>query len=149
MYGFKESEYLANVELKRILAKEGYTPSKFTPGLYTHKVRDIAFSLVVDDFGVRYTNKKDAEHLAQAIAKRYPIKCDWDPNYYLGITLEFDYGARTVKMSMPGYVQEALLYFQHLSQEVKCYGPSPYTAPVYGRKTQMANIDTTEPLRKQ
>ena len=52
-------------------------------------------------------------------------------------------------MSMPGYVQEALLYFQHLSQVVKCYSPSPYTAPVYGRKTQMAKIDTTKPLRKQ
>ena len=64
MYGPKIVGYLANVELKQILAKEGYIPSKFTPGLYMHKTRDILFSLVVDDFGVKYTNKEDAEHLA-------------------------------------------------------------------------------------
>ena len=51
MYGLKESSYLSNLELKRILAKEGYVPSRFTPGLFTHKTRDIIFSLVVDDFG--------------------------------------------------------------------------------------------------
>ena len=38
------------MELKRILGLQGYVPSKFTPGLFTHKTRDIAFSLVVDDF---------------------------------------------------------------------------------------------------
>ena len=58
MYGLKEAGYLSNLELKRVLAKEGYIPSQFTPGLFTHKTRDIAFSLVVDDFGVKYTKKK-------------------------------------------------------------------------------------------
>ena len=46
MYGLRESGYLANQELKRILALDGYIPSKFTPGLFTHNTRDIAFSLV-------------------------------------------------------------------------------------------------------
>ena len=72
MYGLKESGYLANIELKRILALQGYEASKFTPGLFTHKTRDIAFSLVVDDFGVKYTKKEDAEHLLKTIQDRYP-----------------------------------------------------------------------------
>jgi hypothetical protein len=54
MYGLKESGFIANQELKVILAKQGCIPSKFTPGLFTHKTRSIAFSLVVDDFGVKY-----------------------------------------------------------------------------------------------
>jgi hypothetical protein len=50
MYGLKESGFIANQELKVVLAKQGYIPSEFTPGLFTHKTRSMAFSLVVDDF---------------------------------------------------------------------------------------------------
>ena len=38
IFGLKESSYLANIELKRILAKEGYMLSKFTPGLFTDRI---------------------------------------------------------------------------------------------------------------
>ena len=76
MYGFQESGYRANIELKRILGLEGYVPSKYTPGLFTHKTRDIAFSLVVDDFGVWYTKREDAEHLLKTLQDRYPVKID-------------------------------------------------------------------------
>ena len=42
MYGLRESGYIANIKLKRILGLEGYVPSRFIPGLFTHKTRDIA-----------------------------------------------------------------------------------------------------------
>ena len=58
-------------------------PSKFTPGLFTHKTRDIVLSLVVDDFGVKYTKREDTEHLLKTIQDRYPIKVDWEPTFYL------------------------------------------------------------------
>lgn len=58
------------VHKERVLAKEGYIPSKFTAGLYTHKTRKIAFSLVVDGFGVKYIHKEDADHLATTIGNR-------------------------------------------------------------------------------
>ena len=119
MYGLKEAGYLSNLELKRVLAKEGYLPSQFTPGLFTHKTRDIAFSLVVDDFGIKYT-KKDAEHLIKTIMDRYEGKVSWDPDYYLGMTLEWDYIKRTCKLSMPEYVKQALCKFQHIMKQ-KCY----------------------------
>ena len=142
MYGLKESGYLANIELKRILALQGYEASKFTPGLFTHKTRDIAFSLVVDDFGVKYTKKEDAEHLFNTIQNRYPVKASWNPDYYLGVTLEFDYVKRTCKFSMPGYVRQNLLKFHHEFSKTT-NSPSPFLAPAYGRKTQMATVDAT------
>ena len=74
MYGLREPGYIANIELERILGLEGYVLSKFTPGLFIHKTKDIAFLLVVDDFGVRYTKREDAEHLLKTIQDRYPIK---------------------------------------------------------------------------
>ena len=63
MYGLKEAGFLSNLELKRVLAKEDYVSSKFTPGLFISKTRDIAFSLVVNGFCLKYTKKEDAEHL--------------------------------------------------------------------------------------
>ena len=88
MYGLKEAGYLSNQELKRVLAKEGYIPSQFTPELFTHTKRDIAFSSVVDDFGVKYTKKEDAEHLIKTVMDRYEGKVSWDPDFYLRMTLE-------------------------------------------------------------
>jgi hypothetical protein len=76
MYGLKESGFIANQELKIVTAKVGYVPTKFTPGLYTHKTRPMAFSLVVDDFGVKFVNKQDMDHLVATIGNRYPIKVD-------------------------------------------------------------------------
>ena len=55
-------------------------------------------------------------------------------------------------MSMPGYIVEALLYFQHINDNNdyinNTYGPSPYTAPVYGRKAQMAKVNNTDLMNK-
>ena len=58
MYGLKEAGYLANVDLNQILAKEGYISSKFTLGLYMYKTRDILFSLVINDFSVKYIKQR-------------------------------------------------------------------------------------------
>ena len=63
MYRLKEAGYLSNQELKLVLAKEGYILSQLTPGLYKHITRDFAFSLVMDDFEVKYTKKEDEEHI--------------------------------------------------------------------------------------
>ena len=57
MYGLCESGYLASIEQKRVLALEGYIPSKFTSGLFVHKTQDIAFSFVVDDFRIKCTKR--------------------------------------------------------------------------------------------
>jgi hypothetical protein len=46
MYGLKESRFIANQESKIVLAKTGYVPTKFTPGLYTHKTRPNFNSLI-------------------------------------------------------------------------------------------------------
>ena len=54
---------------------------------------------------------------------------------------------RTVTLSMPGYIKEALLKFQHACVEVKCTSPSPYKTPQY--KVQLAKINESEPISKK
>jgi hypothetical protein len=47
---------IANDHLTAFLAPHGYTPVPVTPGLWHHDKTDLAFTLVVDDFGIKYTN---------------------------------------------------------------------------------------------
>ena len=63
MYGLVQAGIIAHEALKEHLKPYGYAPEKITQGLWTHKDRDINSTLVVDDFGIKYRNKKDAHHL--------------------------------------------------------------------------------------
>ena len=63
MPGLKQAGLIANDRLTRHLAKFGYTPSTKTPALWRHSPRNISFSLVVDDFGVKYVGKDNADHI--------------------------------------------------------------------------------------
>ena len=74
MYGLKQSRKLANQQLEKVLG--GYFPSKYTPGLYLHQTCPISFTLVVDNFGVKYVDKQDALHLEKLISDNYPMKSD-------------------------------------------------------------------------
>jgi hypothetical protein len=69
MYGLPQAGILANELLQRNLAKDGYRPTTHTHGLWTHDTRPISFSLVVDDFGVKYVGREHAEHLMACIRK--------------------------------------------------------------------------------
>lgn len=113
MYGLPQAGILANKKLTKHLEPYGYVPTKHTPGLWQHQTRPITFSLVVDDFGIKYTNTADANHLIAALKAEYECTTDWTGALYCGLTLQWDYLARTVDISMPGYVQAALTKFQH------------------------------------
>ena len=39
--------------------------------------RPISFTLVVDDFGVKYVNKDDTDHLVASIRLTYKLTEDW------------------------------------------------------------------------
>jgi hypothetical protein len=60
MCGLKQAILLANQLLKKRLAPVGHYPARHTPGLWLHKTRPIAFSLIVDDFKVKYVGKQHA-----------------------------------------------------------------------------------------
>jgi len=54
MYGLPQAGLLAHQLLEKRLENHGYSQSKQTPGLWEHEWRPICFSLVVDDFSVKY-----------------------------------------------------------------------------------------------
>jgi hypothetical protein len=69
-------QILTNELSQRNLAKDGSRPTTHTHGLLTHDTRPISFSLVVDDFGVKYIGREHAEHLMACIRKKYNISGD-------------------------------------------------------------------------
>jgi hypothetical protein len=63
MYGLKQAGIVANQLLQQRLDHYGYYPAWHTPGLWLHKTRPIAFTLVVDDFAVKYVGKDNTHRL--------------------------------------------------------------------------------------
>ena len=147
-YGLKQSGKIAHDDLVLHLASFGYHKVPFTEGLFKHETKDIAFTLVVDDFAIKYTSKADADHLIACMRAKYPFKVDWDAKQYIGIDLEFEYttGNRHVILSMKGYVKQALTEFKHIHPTQHYYGPSKVEDPIYGRKVQYAKTDTSGTL---
>jgi hypothetical protein len=113
MYGLKQSGLLANQLLQTRLAPFGYYPARHTPGLWLHTTRPISFTLVVDDFTVKYVGKRHAEHLRNALLRTYELTTDWTATVYSNKALKWDYYTRTCDISMPGYISNVLSKFQH------------------------------------
>ncbi len=85
------------------------------PGLWYHVSRPISFTLVVNDFGVKYVEKEHTDHLIASIKNTYKkFTEDWMGFLYCGIMLEWDYVGRTVDISMPGYIKKKLQEYKHL-----------------------------------
>ena len=145
MYGLPQAGLLANELLERRLNKHGYHQSKLVPGLWKHDHRPIQFTLVVDDFGVKYVGKEHALHLKTVLEEHYKVTNDWTGGRYIGITLDWDYKRRQVHLSMPGYVSKALTQFQHVLKK-KQNAPYPSIPIQYGAKKQYATQASTAPL---
>ena len=70
MYGLPQAGILANNRLVDHLASHGYRQSQHTRGLFTHITRQVAFCLVVDDFGIRYVGTEHADHLIMVLQQK-------------------------------------------------------------------------------
>ena len=95
MYGLPQAGILANKLLKQCLTKHGYYEVAHTPGLWKHISHPISFTLVIDDFGIKYVGKEHAKHLLNALKEHYTLDIDWAGKLYCGISLNWDYEKKT------------------------------------------------------
>lgn len=136
VWGLPQAGILANKKLRRKLAPHGYHEHANTPGLWYHESRPISFTLVVDDFGVKYVGREHVDHLIKCLKQTYKLTEDWTGSLYCGITLEWNYDEKYVDISMPGYIKKKLQEYNHIVpiRMQKCpYSPEPVT---YGAKAQ-------------
>jgi hypothetical protein len=114
-YGLPQSGILGNEFLQRQLALDGCHPTEYTHGLWKHETRPVWFSLVVDDFSIKYVGHEHSEHLMASIKKKYEISSDWTGSAYRGLKINWDYNNGTVDLYMPGYIKASLHKYQHLA----------------------------------
>jgi hypothetical protein len=88
MYGLPQARRIANDQLTAFLTPKGYTPIPVAPGLWRHDKSDLVFTLVIDDFGIMYTNPQDVQNLMTTLKELYKISEDWTGRRYCGLTLE-------------------------------------------------------------
>ena len=138
IYGLKQAAILAYKLIVERLAPFGYYPIPASNGLWKHKTRKTIFALCVDDFGVKYFNDEDADHLINALKKYYTISIDREGKNYCGLTIDWNYPKRYVDIHMPNFVTKALHKFQHSPPPKPQYAPHKWTKPAYGSKTQYA-----------
>jgi hypothetical protein len=94
-----------------------------------------------------YVGREHAEHLKAALEENYEILTDWEGALYCRIKLAWDYAARTVDLSMPGYITAILHRFQHPHPTRPQNAPYKMQPINYGAKVQFATpADTSTPL---
>ena len=92
MYSLPQAGLLAQQRLINHPTKHGYHQTD-TTCLFRHESNGVSFSLVVDDFGVKYIDKHGANHLIATLQALYPITIDWSGSKYLGFSIESSHSA--------------------------------------------------------
>ena len=77
MYGLPQAGLLASKLLEKRFNAHGYHQSKLVPGLWKHIWQPIQFTLVVDDFGIKYVGDEHPQHLLKVLQEHYAVTTDW------------------------------------------------------------------------
>ena len=141
MYGLPQAGILANKLLKERLLEHGYYEVQHTPGLFAHTHRPIWFTLVVDDFGIKYIGKEHVDHLFSVLKQHYEIEIDWGGKLYCGISLNWHYDKKYVDIAMPNYVQKQLIKYQHQKPKRPQHCPYQPNPIFYGKRSDEINTN--------
>lgn len=129
----------------RQLECHGYVQAKHTSYLFSHISRSVSFTLIVDDFGIKYTRHLHAEHfLATSAIYTQSQSTGQAGDKYIGFTIKLDRPNRRVHLSMPGYIRKVFLErfgIEKPSRPVNA--PTRYIPPSYGTRVQTPCIDIT------
>jgi hypothetical protein len=148
MYGLPQAGSLGQDQLEKRLNQEGYYQSQTLSGLWKHKTKAIQFVLVVDDFGIKYINKDDLDHLIRTLEKYYEVAVDFDGKEFVKIELDWDYENKRVHLSMAPYLQKALRQFDNIVPTKRNDSSYPHIETKYGAKQQYAEYDTSAHVGK-
>jgi hypothetical protein len=136
MYGLPQAGILAKKVLQRRLALDGYLPTEHTHGLWKQETCLVWFLLVVDDFGIKYIGRENAEHSMTSMKKNYDISSKWTGGAYCGMKIDWNYVNDTFYLSTPVYTKADLYRYQHPAPSRAEHAPHKWNPPVYGAKTQ-------------
>jgi hypothetical protein len=94
------------------LREDDCHPCQFTPGIWKYVWNPVTFTLVVDNFGVKYRweqCKSFSEHLKSTLQDHRRLV----GRKYVGIYLDWHYKIKTLDTCVPNLIQKTLHKFQH------------------------------------
>jgi hypothetical protein len=136
VWGLPQAGISANKLLCKQLLPHEYYECKHTPGLWQHLTCPISFTLVVNDFGVKNLGREHVDHLIKCIKEKYELTEDSTGILYCGIKLLWDYKARTLDISMPGYIKKHLQKYKHKMPKKPQHCPNTPAPKQYGAEAQ-------------
>ena len=101
---------------------------------------------MVDDLGIKCTDKADVDFLIASLEEVYTMTLDMEGKKHCGLNLDWDYLERSVTLSMDGYVLEALAELGHTKPKQYFYGQSKMERPDYGATIQYVKENQRRPL---
>ena len=116
--------------------------------MFKHLTRPTIFCLCIDDFGVKYFSKDDANHLISTLSSKYQCSVDWEGKNFCGLQYHWNYTQQYVDVSLPNYVKKALNRLQHVPPKSPQYSPQHHHPINYTTKDtiQYAMQPDTSPL---
>jgi len=148
MYGLKQAGKFSNNLLAEQLQAHKYYQCTITPGLRRHTWQQVMFVLFLDNFGVKYICKADADHLHQALQQLFTVATDWTGSKFACINIQWDYLKQTSQTNMDGYIANVCTRFARTDLKKLEHSPHKHQPITYGAKEQYANnkIDTRPKL---
>ena len=107
------------------------------------------FTLVVDDFGIKYIGQENAQHLIDALKDFYEVEIDWKGKLYCGISLDWHYDAKYVNISMPNYVHKQLIRYKPDPPRRPQFSPYEPKPIHYGKRSDDILVEPDSPLLGQ
>ena len=146
IYGLPQAGILSQQRLVNHIKTYGYTECENTSCLFQHQTRHTNFTLVVDNFLVKYDSEHDANHLLSALSQIYSLLTNWDATLYFGMTIRYSKGSPTLTISMPSYVTSALKSLDATNIGSANTPMLVHTFPYGSKPSQTAYIDTSPVL---
>ena len=92
---------------------------------------------------MEHSVKEHALYLKAALEYKYKVTTDWEGNFYIGISLQWDHEKGTFQISMTVYVRASLHLFKHEKPKVPQASPYPWTQSIYEKNNQILNEKKT------
>jgi hypothetical protein len=149
MYGHPVSGRIANRDLVAHLKEHSYNQDPNVPCLFEHATNKTVFTLIVDDFGVKYTGIENFNELVRILNMRWPVKTDITGKKFLGMRIDWHYDAVLPHFypDMPTTIPDALARFYPNGTCKGASTPSTYVPPFKrGPPDLGATVDNSKPV---
>ena len=91
----------------------------------------------MDNFGVKYFNKENEDHILYYLRKYYVVSMDWVGKIYLVLSINWDYEKVHIDICIPDSLLKSLACFQHQKPKPPQYAPYFWTVNAYFQRLQM------------